>query len=634
MIHVKFDELTTMAFECNNYGPGLNYLNFQDSSDDMNEIPSQQDLDNLFGPLYEEYYVPSTSEVLDNSTANTLDVEDSSSSSSIIVEDSDASQIGKMALENKMDAENTTIRNKSRLVTKGYSQQEGIDFEESFALVTQLEAVRIITAYATHKNFTIYRMDVKTAFLNGPLKEEVLIIPAAQLIPKFQSIGRCNNYVVLQMETLDNPFIAPVNIKIIKSFMNMVGYQEVVDKDFVNCVSQKKDVIQYPRFTKLIIVDLMKKDPSISLRLEEDYYFIKDDISLVSVYTTGNVIVRGMLIPDAFLTDEIRAIDDYKETTPKAHMTPTLTATSPHERKRKQCTGETSSHRKSLKEEIEKMVDGEEDEESYASEFTDSMLNDNVDDFGTRLEPRSHQENPEVVVDDDVVYVIEKKYKNAEKTDVVKKKNNDVTMQTPIPTSNRSLMKDLYFDKTISEKIIVTVSPTTATTSKHSSKSKSKKGFTSNKTKILPGSIAGMSRRRGQIHTHIKTKFVTHEFFMGKIREVLDYCNNVVPELTFVKTNEMIREEMPILVDLVVKKDQEITPTNVPELISEEFSTLGPKMIEELFQKHMKNTTINLYLTSSTSSSSTATMLTADLQYQLYLNMKSKSQDQAANPEL
>ncbi|GKE82929.1 retrovirus-related pol polyprotein from transposon TNT 1-94 [Tanacetum coccineum] len=92
-IHVKFDELMAMASECKNSGPGVNCLNFQDSSEEINDIPSQQDLDNLFGPLYDEYYAPITSKVLDNSTANTLDTEDTPSSSSIIVEDSDAPQI-------------------------------------------------------------------------------------------------------------------------------------------------------------------------------------------------------------------------------------------------------------------------------------------------------------------------------------------------------------------------------------------------------------------------------------------------------------------------------------------------------------------------------------------------------------
>nr|GFD20197.1 integrase, catalytic region, zinc finger, CCHC-type, peptidase aspartic, catalytic [Tanacetum cinerariifolium] len=70
---------------------------------------------------------------------------------------------------------NTVIRNKSRLVAKGYAQKEGVDFEESFAPVARVEAVRLFIAYAAHKSFTIYQMDVKTTFLYGPLKEEVYV---------------------------------------------------------------------------------------------------------------------------------------------------------------------------------------------------------------------------------------------------------------------------------------------------------------------------------------------------------------------------------------------------------------------------------------------------------------------------
>ncbi|GJW62853.1 retrovirus-related pol polyprotein from transposon TNT 1-94 [Tanacetum coccineum] len=77
--------------------------------------------------------------------------------------------------KNKIDAENTVIRNKSLLVAKGYGQEEGINFEESFAQVARFKAVRIFVAYAAHKNFPIYQMDVKMAFLNGPLKEEVFV---------------------------------------------------------------------------------------------------------------------------------------------------------------------------------------------------------------------------------------------------------------------------------------------------------------------------------------------------------------------------------------------------------------------------------------------------------------------------
>ncbi|GJU25797.1 reverse transcriptase domain-containing protein [Tanacetum coccineum] len=75
--------------------------------------------------------------------------------------------------KNKTDAGNMVIQNKSCLVAKGYGQEEGINFEESFTPVARLEAVKIFVAYAAHKNFPVYQMDVKTAFLNSLLKEEV-----------------------------------------------------------------------------------------------------------------------------------------------------------------------------------------------------------------------------------------------------------------------------------------------------------------------------------------------------------------------------------------------------------------------------------------------------------------------------
>ncbi|GKE33998.1 retrovirus-related pol polyprotein from transposon TNT 1-94 [Tanacetum coccineum] len=82
---------------------------------------------------------------------------------------------GEMCMFALTDEDNTIIHNKARLVAKGYNQQERIDFEESFAPVARLEAVRLFVAYAAHKSFPIYQIDVKTTFLNGPLKEEVYI---------------------------------------------------------------------------------------------------------------------------------------------------------------------------------------------------------------------------------------------------------------------------------------------------------------------------------------------------------------------------------------------------------------------------------------------------------------------------
>ncbi|GJR25687.1 retrovirus-related pol polyprotein from transposon TNT 1-94 [Tanacetum coccineum] len=80
----------------------------------------------------------------------------------------------KLLWKNKRDEENTIICNKARLVAKGHGQHKSVDFEESFAPVARLEAVRLFIAYAAHKSFPTYQMDVKTAFLNGPLKEEAL----------------------------------------------------------------------------------------------------------------------------------------------------------------------------------------------------------------------------------------------------------------------------------------------------------------------------------------------------------------------------------------------------------------------------------------------------------------------------
>ncbi|GJT99890.1 putative ribonuclease H-like domain-containing protein [Tanacetum coccineum] len=81
----------------------------------------------------------------------------------------------KWLLKNKHNEESMVIRNKTRLVVRGYGQEEGIDFEESFALVSKMEAISIFLAYDVHKSFTVLQMQVKTAFLHGSLKEDVYV---------------------------------------------------------------------------------------------------------------------------------------------------------------------------------------------------------------------------------------------------------------------------------------------------------------------------------------------------------------------------------------------------------------------------------------------------------------------------
>jgi hypothetical protein len=81
----------------------------------------------------------------------------------------------KWVFHNKQDEHGVVTRNKARLVAKCYSQVEDLDFDETFALVARLESIRILLAYATHHCFKLYQMDVKRAFLNESIKNEVYV---------------------------------------------------------------------------------------------------------------------------------------------------------------------------------------------------------------------------------------------------------------------------------------------------------------------------------------------------------------------------------------------------------------------------------------------------------------------------
>ncbi|GKF07598.1 putative ribonuclease H-like domain-containing protein, partial [Tanacetum coccineum] len=76
---------------------------------------------------------------------------------------------------NKKDERGIVIRNKARLVAQGYTQEEGIDYDEVFALVARIEAIRLFLTYASFKDFVVYQMDVKSAFLYGKIEEEVYV---------------------------------------------------------------------------------------------------------------------------------------------------------------------------------------------------------------------------------------------------------------------------------------------------------------------------------------------------------------------------------------------------------------------------------------------------------------------------
>jgi hypothetical protein len=81
----------------------------------------------------------------------------------------------KWIFKNKTDEHGTVIRNKARLVEQGYTQIEGVDFDETFAPVARLESIRILLSIACHLGFKLYQIDIKSAFLNGILQEEVYV---------------------------------------------------------------------------------------------------------------------------------------------------------------------------------------------------------------------------------------------------------------------------------------------------------------------------------------------------------------------------------------------------------------------------------------------------------------------------
>jgi hypothetical protein len=81
----------------------------------------------------------------------------------------------KWVFRSKQDEHEVVTRNKARLVAKNYSQVKNLNFDETFAPIARLESIRILLLYATHHDFKLYQMDVKSAFMNGPIKEEVYV---------------------------------------------------------------------------------------------------------------------------------------------------------------------------------------------------------------------------------------------------------------------------------------------------------------------------------------------------------------------------------------------------------------------------------------------------------------------------
>nr|GEV28852.1 retrovirus-related Pol polyprotein from transposon TNT 1-94 [Tanacetum cinerariifolium] len=190
----KGDLCILKALDYDNSGLAPQLQNVSPSVDTI--VLSQQELDLLFGPLYDEFFNVGTLSVNKSSSPTDNSIQQDKPAINVNAEVNIDNQevdtqtttlrthrqtFGKTVIKlkwlwkNKKDEDQTAIHNKALLVAKGYTQEEGIDFKESFSLVARLEAIRIFVAYAAYKSFPIYQMDVKMTFLKGPLKEEVYV---------------------------------------------------------------------------------------------------------------------------------------------------------------------------------------------------------------------------------------------------------------------------------------------------------------------------------------------------------------------------------------------------------------------------------------------------------------------------
>nr|GEY05340.1 uncharacterized mitochondrial protein AtMg00810-like [Tanacetum cinerariifolium] len=217
-MNVSFDELSAMAFEQHSSKPRLQSMTSGQISSGLDltyapstittQQPTEGELDLLFEAMYDDYiggqpsatanqlrsdgemcmYALTVSSIepknvkeaitdpawIDSMQEELLQFKRLDVRVLVHAPDNISSLTLKWLFKNKHDEEQTVIQNKSRLVVRGYRQEKGINFEESFAPVARMEAIRIFLAYAAHKSFSVFQMDVKTAFLYGRFKMSMM----------------------------------------------------------------------------------------------------------------------------------------------------------------------------------------------------------------------------------------------------------------------------------------------------------------------------------------------------------------------------------------------------------------------------------------------------------------------------
>jgi len=155
----------------------------------------------------------------------------------------------KWVFRNKQDEHGVVTRNKARLITQGFTQIEGLDFGETYALVARIESIRILLAYAAHHDFKLYQMDVKSAFLNGSLSELVYV----EQPPGFEDPKHPNHVYKLHKALYGLKQAPRAWYECLKNFLLRKGFEigkadptlftRKVDKDIFVCQIYVDDII-------------------------------------------------------------------------------------------------------------------------------------------------------------------------------------------------------------------------------------------------------------------------------------------------------------------------------------------------------------------------------------------------------
>ncbi|GJZ59558.1 putative ribonuclease H-like domain-containing protein [Tanacetum coccineum] len=179
--------------------------------------------------------------------------------------------------KNKKDERGIVIRNKARLVAQGYTQEEGIDYDEVFAPVARIEAIRLFLAYASFKDFVVYQMDVKSAFLYGKIEEEV--------------------YVCQPHQDLKNPdFIEQIIYKLsrVMHYFEKFDVQEIPYEFYVNSLFFRRDFKIFIDIESTICIVKNLVFHSKTKHIKMRHHFIRDSnenklIQMIKIHTDHNV---------------------------------------------------------------------------------------------------------------------------------------------------------------------------------------------------------------------------------------------------------------------------------------------------------------------------------------------------------